>query len=146
MTMNLTMDDFISNLSSLLSPLVKDDRTVMIDQHLSSGGIEGKKTAHVTVTFINLPYGRVKERRGGGAEAENNRIFFVRGFNGAPHQYSAVEKVQVEQLVNNVGKGIGRSGHPNLKKKTSAPYKIASYLAIYMNQAAADNQPNFTHE
>jgi len=142
--MNLTMDAFIRNFSSLLSHLVQDERTVLLQPR---GGNGSMGSASVFVTFINLPHARVQEKRGGGAEAENNRMLFsVWGFNGDPRGDVPVEKVQVEQLVNNVGKGVGRSGCPNLKKKTASPDKISAYLATYLNKAAAENQPEFTHE
>lgn len=143
--MDLTADQFMHLLGEKLSPLVRDERTTIVDYHTSMSPVVGRKSAYVSVTFINLPTSRVKERRGGGAESENNRmLFFVEGFNGPPFTSESVGKVTVEQLVNNVvPRGDASS---KLRKKTSSPDKVASYLAGYINQVASDHPPNYTHE
>jgi len=138
--MGMTADQFMLALKERLSVLVHDERTVLLDYHV--GLVQGRGRAHVSLTFINLPYPRVRERRGGGAESENNRVlFFANNFNSPPFGDEPVEKVTVEQLVNNVG---DRS--ENLRKKTASPDKVASYLANYVNNLASSHEPRFTHE
>lgn len=137
----MTTRQFAGALASLLSPLVLDGRYVLADEtpHL---GPEGPGRASVTVTFVNLPLERVRQRRGGGAESENNRmLFMVRGFNAGPTSAEGVERVQVEQLVNHVG---DRS--ENMRKKTGTPERVAEYLAEYVNRMAASHKPRLTHE
>lgn len=143
--MNMTADQFMRALAEKLSPLVRDERTTFITLHPSMGPVVGRKSSYITVTFINLPTPRAKERRGGGAENENNRmLFFVRDFNGPPFTLEPVEKVKVELLVNNI---VPRGdSYFNLRKKTASPDKIATYLAEYVNQVALNYQPNYTHE
>ena len=132
-------NEFITLLNDLLSSLAKDGRTVLVN--FRPGLVEGPTNGTVYVTFINLPSDRVKQRRGGGAEAENNRMSFsVGGFN-SDHEVPVV-KVKVEQLVN----GIARGSIPRLRKKTATPDKIAAYLAAYINEVAEGHEPNFTHE
>jgi hypothetical protein len=139
--MTMTLHEFLADLKSKLSPLVTDDRYVLADR-TSSLGYEGKGRGAAQVTFINLPYERVRERRGGGAESENNRmLFMVHGFNSGPSGDEGVDRVQVEQLVNNV---FPRS--ENMRRKTASPDKIASYVAEYVNRAAAAHEPRLTHE
>ena len=92
----------------------------------------------VTVNFYNLPESRVQERRGNGAEVENNRqLFMIWGFNETAD--SPVAKVKIEQDIN----GIGSNGAwaPNLRAKTASPEKVAIYLAQYINKVAADFAP-----
>jgi hypothetical protein len=94
----------------------------------------------VFVTFINLPFARFKEKRGGGAEAENNKqLFTVDGFNSDPSV--PVDKVVVDTLRNHIA-----SRDQKLRKKTGDPAKIAEYLASYIIKIAEHFPPNFTHE
>lgn len=138
--MDMTADDFTIVLRERLSLLVHEDRSIFAD--FNPGLVQGKRRGHVSVTFVNLPTSRVRERRGGGAETENNRaLYFVSGFNSPPFTSEPVEKVTVEQLVDNVG------GHAEkLRKKTASPDKIASYLAQHINGLAAGHEPRLTHE
>lgn len=140
--MTMTLYEFLADLKSKLSPLVSNDRYVLADSSPSLG-YHGRGRGAAQVTFVNLPYERVRERRGGGAEAENNRmLFMVRGFNsGEASEGEGVDKVQVEQLVDNVG---GREDR--LRRKTASPDRIASYVAEYINGAAEAHEPNLTHE
>jgi hypothetical protein len=125
-----------------LSPLVIENRFVKadFDNRFGSGR---PRSASVTVNFFNLPEDRVRQRRGGGAEAENNRqLFMVWGFE--PDASAPVDKVKLEQNINGVG------GHgvwaPKMRSKTASPEKVASYLASYISQVAATHEPNYTHE
>ncbi len=140
--MTMTLHDFLSDLKAKLSPLVTGERYVLADQ-AGSLGYDGRGRGTASVTFINMPYERVKQRRGGGAESENNRmLFFVRGFNSGEALFRiGVDRVQVEMLVNNIS-----PREENLRKKTGSPDKIASYLANYLNQTAEKYPPQFTHE
>jgi hypothetical protein len=140
--MTMTLYEFLADLKSKLSPLVTDDRYVLASSSPSLG-FHGRGRGTAQVTFVNLPYERVRERRGGGAEAENNRmLFMVRGFNSGPaSEEEGVEQVQVEQLVNNVSP---RS--ENMRRKTASPDKVASYVAAYINRAAETHEPRLTHE
>ena len=97
----------------------------------------------VTVNFYNLPSARFNEKRGNGAEAENNRqLFMIWGFNETAD--SAVAKVKIEQKIN----GIGSNGAwaPNMRAKTASPEKVAIYLAQYINKVAADFAPYYSHD
>ncbi len=130
--------DFIGLLNDQLSVLAKDERTVLV-AHLP-GLVHGPRNGSVSVNLINLPYARWKERRGGGAESQNNRmLFMVNGFGSDPQEKA--EKVSVEQLVSSI---MGCSDR--LRKKTATPEKIASYLATFINQVVANFDPRFTHD
>ena len=125
---------FTEVLQELLSVLVHEDRFVVAEVVPRLGG--SRDSVHVT--FVNLPKSRVKERRGGGAESENNRMLFaVRGFDD--DDLSPTSRVTVEMLVNN-------TSAKRMRKKTDVPIKIATYLAAYINEAAASLTPRFTHE
>jgi len=147
--MGLTADQFMQLFKETVSPEVRDERTTFVVLHPGLGP-RGRGNAHVTITFINLPTPRVRERRGGGAEAENNRmLFYVEGFNDDPFADEPAEKVKVEQLVNNVFRplaGAGAESAPSLRRKTCSPERAASYLADYVTQVARDFPPSFTHE
>jgi len=138
----MKIDEFTEYFRQQLSPLVTDQRTLLVNTQPSwSSSIDGRREVSLHVTFVNLPFARFKERRGGGAESENNRmLFFVRGF----IELTDVDRITVEQRVNHVGP-IGH-GAPNLRKKTARPEKIAEYLATYLNETASTFPPNFTHE
>lgn len=95
------------------------------------------------MNYYNLPEPRVLQKRGGGAEAENNRMLFTisgwGNFENVP-----VEKVKIEQTVDAI---IPRgSNMRSLRAKTADPRKIAVYLADYLNQIAEMFPPNLTHE
>jgi len=138
----MTTNEFTTELTSRLSEKIARDRTIFIE--VERGLSRGPTGGSVYVTFVNLPTPRVRERRGGGAESENNRMLFsVRGFSSAPAE-DAAGSVVVEQLVNNVGP-IG-AGAPKLRKKTGDPARVAAYLADYLNRVTDSHEPQFTHE
>lgn len=142
--MGLTADQFMQLFKETLPPGVRDERTTLVTLHPSLGP-RGRGSAYVSVTFINLPTPRVRERRGGGAESENNRmLFFIRGFNDYPFADEPVEEVKVEQLTNNIHSLETRA--PTLRRKTCNPDRAASYLTDYVARVAGDFPPNFTHE
>ena len=131
----MNAEEFIAHLEEILAH-VRSERTVLA--RFEPAFLVGHGS--VFVTFINLPYARFKERRGGGAESENNRVLFsVQGFDSNPG--TPVAKVTVETRVNNV---VSRD--QRLRKKTAAPAKIAEYLAKYIGEVASSTSPNFTHE
>lgn len=140
--------EFMQLLIDGLSPLVHSERFVDVRHEPGFTGSNGM----VFVTFYNLSEKRVREKRGGGAEAMNNRqLFKVGGFSKDPEV--KVSKVQVEQLSNgiyterasvNFDAGIARS--KNMRKKTGEPRKVAAYIADYINGIAETIPPNFTHE
>lgn len=137
--MSMTTEAFTTALAERLSLLVHDQRTVVVEPQ-SSLGPKGRGTASVFVTFVNLPTSRVRERRGGGAESENNRMLFcVRGFNDRPYEGEPAASVTIEQLVRNLDS-------TKMRKKTADPDKVATYLANYINDVAAKFAPRFTHE
>lgn len=133
--------DFIHILNDSLNDMVVNDRTVIVT--FSKGFVPGPGRGSLTINFINLPEERHRQRRGGGAESENNRqLFMVWGFNETPE--SPVEKIKLEQSVN----GIGYQGiwAPKLRSKTGSPDKVAAYLSKYINDVADKFPPNYTHE
>lgn len=138
----MNADDFILCLRDHLSKLVLDERTFLVE--FEAGFSPGKGRGSVVVNFINLPTPRHKERRGGGAESENNRqLFFVNGFHATAAE--PADRLVVEQLTNGIGRGAD-DWAPKMRKKTASPEKIAEYLAKYVNDIAARFEPNFTHE
>ena len=68
--------EFLDILNSNLSPLVDRERTVIATFKSSKGFTPLPGHSSIAVNFINLPQERHKERRGGGAESENNRMLF----------------------------------------------------------------------
>lgn len=137
----MNADDFIQALRDSLSPLVRAERTVLVE--FDAGYLPGRAKGHVAVNFVNLPVPRFRQRRGGGAEAENNRqLFFVRGF----HDLASLpaNRLTVEQLTNEIGRP--GSWAPKMRKKTADPAKIAAYLGAYINEVAAEHDPNLSHE
>jgi hypothetical protein len=137
-------DDFVSILTDGLSPLVQGgERHVRIDFKSSRGFTSRPGASMIAINFFNLPTARVKERRGGGAEAENNRmLFMVNGFD--EDSATPVAKVKLEQSVSS----IGHHGNwaPKMRAKSGSPDKVAIYLANYINEIASMFPPNFTHE
>jgi hypothetical protein len=141
--LSASADDFITILRESLSPLVHAERTVYADFKSSRGFTTRPGQSSVTVQFYNLPESRVRQRRGGGAEAENNRaMFWIHGFD--EDSATPVAKVKVEHSVNS----IGRPDHwaPKRKGKSGSPDKIATYVAEYINEIAEQFEPNLTHE
>ena len=130
---------FFKILNSSLSPLVDSGSTVIARFKSSAGFTSRPNSSHVTVNFINLPLERHEQRRGGGAESENNRMLFsIWGFDGDPAV--AVDKVKIEQLVNSI------RGSKSLRAKTASPDKVAAYLAKYINEIAKTVPPSLTHK
>ena len=131
-------NEFMEILNASLSPLVDKERTVIARFSTAKGFTNKPGQSSVLVNFYNLPESRIKEGRGGGAEAENNRMLFsIRGFDEVADV--PVTKVRVEQLI-----VLGR-GMKNLRAKNGNPGKIALYLAEYINEVAETVTPNFTH-
>lgn len=73
--MNAT--EFTQALESELSPLVRDQRTVTARFRSSRGFTSRPHQSLMFVNFYNLPEARHHEKRGGGAESENNRMMFM---------------------------------------------------------------------
>jgi|WetSurMetagenome_2_1015567.scaffolds.fasta_scaffold78478_6 hypothetical protein len=137
-------NDFINALKSQIDAGVLHGCHVAVDVSPSLGP-PGYGTCTVFVTFINLPTSRVRERRGGGAEAENNRMLFsVSGFHGGQYATTDAEKVTAEQLVCSIGKTGNWA--PKMRKKTASPEKVAPYLAKYINDVARKFPPRYTHQ
>ena len=131
--------EFLDILNSNLSPLVDRKRTVIATFKSSKGFTILPDRSNIAVNFINLPQERHKERRGGGAESENNRmLFWISGFNENPSD--PVDRIKIEQSVNSI------RGSRNMRAKTASPDKIALYLARYINETAGSVPPNLTHE
>jgi hypothetical protein len=141
----LTTSQFIATLQERVSSTVRE-RTLIVSPHHALNG----KHTYLTVSFINLPLARAAERRGGGAENENNRVLFiVDGFSIDPSE--PAEKVSLEHLVNHIHLNKAAEGKTvnvtrSLRKKIANPDKIATYLATYLNNLADSYAPNFTHE
>lgn len=136
MTVPVTPEEFIASLMSELTVLAMDERTVLA--RFSPGFVKGPRNGTVFVSFYNLPHARVQERRGGGAEAENNRMLFsVQGFSSDP-ELDAANLTATQQ--------VNAFAPTRLRKKSGPAGKIASYLAKYINEAALAHPPNFTHE
>jgi len=141
--MSASADDFITILRESLSQLVHAERTVNASFKSSRGFTTRPGQSSIAVQFYNLPTPRVQERRGGGAEAENNRMmFWVHGFD--EDSSTPVAKVKVEQSVSS----IGQSGRwaPKMRSKSGSPDKIAAYVADYVNGIAEQFEPNYTHD
>ena len=131
---------FIAELDRCLSSLVQNERTCHARFETP---YRGSDQATVFVHYYNLPEARHEERRGGGAESENNRLMFsVSGF-GATED-AEVSKVKITHTVFSLA-GSSSLAH-SLRGKTATPEKIAQYLADYINQIAEKIPPNYTHE
>ena len=132
-------NEFLDLLNANLSPLVDGERTVIAAFKSSKGFTNRPGSSNIAVNFINLPRERHQQRRGGGAESENNRmLFWISGFNEDPSD--PVDKIKIEQSVNSI------RGARNLRAKTASPDKIAIYLAKYINEIAESVPPNLTHD
>ena len=141
--MSASTNDFITILQESLSQLVHAERTVYANFKSSRGFTTRPGQSSVAVQFYNLPESRVRQRRGGGAEAENNRMmFWIHGFD--EDSQIPVAKVKVEQSVNGI-ESPGRRA-PNMRSKSGSPDKIAAYVAEYINEIAEQFEPNYTHE
>jgi hypothetical protein len=142
--MGMTANAFVTALQDLAGPAVCDERTLLVDARPSLGP-RGRGTCSVYVSLINLPYHRVKQRRGGGAENENNRILVVvKGFNEGEFASIPAETIAVEPLVCNVGHP--GQGAQKIRRKTASPEKIAEYLGNYLQGIVTKFPPSFTHE
>ena len=109
----------------------------------SAGLAPGPGRGYIKVNFYNLPEYIFQKRRGGGAEAENNRMtFMITGFGETEH--AMTDKLTIEQLVNNIGGQTVRA--PKMRKKTDEPIKISYYLSNYLHKVATEFRPNLTHE
>jgi len=138
--MNFSANDFIELLDSSLSALVDRERTVLARFSSSKGFTDRPRQSSVFVNFINLPQARHEERRGGGAESENNRMMFmIHGFD--EDAASPVASVKITQSINSLGRDV-----KNLRAKTGDPDKIAMHLARYLNEVAEAVPPNYTHD
>jgi hypothetical protein len=141
--MELNAHDFTTLLREKLSPLVDNERTVYAGFVSAKGFTTRPNQSSIHVKFYNLPEARLKERRGGGAEAENNRVLLhVHGF--CDDMNAPVAKVKVELLVNNIGSRDNYA--PALRAKTASPDRVAEYIADYINEIAQKYEPNFTHD
>jgi len=133
-------NEFMGLLDSHLSPLVDGERTVLARFSSSKGFTNRPGQSNVFVNFINLPEDRHSERRGGGAESENNRMLFViHGFD--EDASTPVASVKIIQSVNSLGRGV-----KDMRAKSGSPDKIAMYLAKYLNEIAEAVPPNLTHD
>jgi hypothetical protein len=131
--------EFTAALDRNLSPLVHNERTLLARFSSSRGFTTRPLQSAVHVNFINLPEERHKQKRGGGAESENNRMMFsVHGF--GEDETVSVDKVKIEHPV------CGIPHRPALRGKTASPEKVAEYLARYINDVAAQVPPDFTHD
>jgi hypothetical protein len=136
----LSAREFLHVMNTSLSPKA-NNRTLIAS--FDAGFSPGPGRGSIAINFINLPEPRYRQRRGGGAEAENNRqLFMVWGF-GADIDDS-VSSVKAEQSIN----GIGTPGSwaPKMRAKTGDPSKVALYLINYINDVASKFDPNYTHE
>ena len=132
-------NEFLRLLDANLSPLVDRERTVIAAFKSSKGFTNRPGSSHIAVHFINLPRERHQQRRGGGAESENNRmLFWISGFNEDPSD--PVDRIKIAQSVNSI------QGAKSMRAKTASPDKIAIYLAKYINETAESVPPNLTHE
>jgi len=137
----MSADDFLELLRSQLVGTIQD-RVVLAEYARGFGG-----RGSVMIRFYNLPLDRQRQRRGGGAENENNVILLmVDGFGTEPSHLTA--KVRVEQLINGIydGHPVGGNRAPTLRKKTASPDKIAEYVARYLCKVAEDFPPRLTHD
>ena len=131
--------EFTAALDRNLSPLVHNERTLIARFSSSRGFTTRPFQSAIYVNFINLPEERHRQKWGGGAESENNRMMFsIHGF--GEDETVSVDKVKIEHPV------CGITSRPSLRGKTASPEKIAEYLAGYINKVAETVPPNFTHE
>ena len=125
--------EFTAALDAHLSPLVRDERTVVARFKSSKGFTTRPFQSSIVVNYINLPETRHRQKRGGGAESENNRMMFMIGGFGE-EETDHTDKVVIEQHVNALGDPWGtitgvRTSRPTpMRKKTASPEKIAEYL------------------
>jgi hypothetical protein len=140
----MSADDFLERLRSRLSGTIQD--RVVVAEYAKSYAAGGR--GGVMIRFYDLPPERYRQRRGGGAENENNvSLLMVYGFGGESSHLAA--RVRVEQLINGIYGGDHPSAGnraPNLRKKTSSPEKIADYVASYLCEVAENFPPRLTHE
>jgi hypothetical protein len=135
--------DFIRILNDSLNDMVVNDRTVIVT--FSKGFVPGPGRGSLIINFINLPEERHRQRRGNGAESENNRqLFMVWGFDETPE--SPVSKVKIEQSINGLNMSSSGSFVQKMRTKSGSPDKVASYLAKYINDVADKFPPYYTHE
>jgi len=87
------------------------------------------------VNFVNLEPSRVRENRGGGAEASNNQqLFFLTD--------AGEGRLRVSHAVN----ALRQRGAPDLRGRTGTPDAIAAYVGAYVGRTAEAVGPNLTHE
>ena len=131
--------EFTAALDRNLSPLVHNERTLIARFSTSRGFTSRPRESTIFINFINLPEERHLQKRGGGAESENNRMMFsVHGF--GEEESAPVDRVKLEHLV------CGIPHRPSLRGKTGSPESVAAYLARYINDVAETVPPNFTHK
>jgi hypothetical protein len=136
----LSPRDFIDCITKALSEKANQNRTLLANY--SAGFSPGPGRGIVTINFINLPPSRHQQRRGGGAESENNRqLFMIWGFN--ENIDSPVSKIKIEQSINGIYSADNQA--PKMRAKTGDPAKIAIY-AEYINRILVEEfVPKFTH-
>ena len=123
------------------------DRVVRLDPH--------DDTRQLFINYFNLPDATVREKRGGGAEVENNRIMITvltPGTHGYYEKPVAAGTVRVKSDVNTVRFGSGeaygqreRDAAKVLRGKTGTPERVAKYIADYLNEIAKTVPPKLTH-
>ena len=127
--MPMSANEFLELLDASLSPLVDGERTVIASFNSSRGFTGRPGSSNIAVNFINLPRKRHQQRRGGGAESENNHmLFWISGFNEDPSD--PVDRIKIAQSVNSI------RGAKGMRAKTASPDRIALYLANYINEIA----------
>jgi len=135
----MSASKFVDELNDHQSPLVARNCTIKC-RFASSRYTTAPNRSMLFVNFYNLPIPRSEQNRGGGAEAENNRMSFIISGFGEDIE-DRVETVRVENRIN----VFSLKGIKALRAKSGDPYKIAVYLADYINDVAAKIAPNFTH-
>lgn len=94
------------------------------------------------IDFFNLPESVMKGNAGGGAEAQNNRMMFqISGF----HKYEADSPAPTGKLVVEMTVSAFSRDKYKLRKKTGPAEAVAKYLAGFINNVVANEEPKLTH-
>ena len=118
----------------------------MVDLHgkymsCSHGGMGSH--SQVFVDFVNLPVERVREKRGGGAEASNNRFLaVVDGFARQLGEPPPAGKVKAKTRISLYGAPPALS---KFRAKTGTPEAVAKYVAAHISKMTAEVPSQFTH-